>query len=190
MSHEIRHIYDVHEINDKADMESFVKSLYLSTIKKNKINKNFIYFLDMVYLSLEHELISRNTMIYENFINCNCSKEKLYELFEKSFMYESLMMLNDFNYENLLKEPDILKNTNDFIHYFGGEICKNENDLSTFYQNWKKYFNLKSIEYIEESRKILDNIYSDVKENKHEIKTVKEILLTIHNKYIKQDLLL
>lgn len=187
ISHEMRHIYDVHVIDEDVDFHSFVSSLYLQNLKKGKRNKKFIYFLDMVYLSLEHELIARNTMIYENFINCRCSKDKLYELFKKSFMYKSFILLNNFNYNELLNSEKILENTNDFINFFGGDQCENKEDLILFYQKWKEYFALKSNEYLKESYKVLDDVQNLINENenKKEIKNVKIMLKEIYENYIK-----
>ena len=188
ISHEIRHIYDVHVVNEDSDMESFTKSLYYSFLKKSETNKDSKDFLFLVYLSLEHELIARNTMIYENFINCKCSREELDKLFKDSSIYESFEKLSNFDYTELLKIDDIIEKTNIFINYFGGEkLCKNDEDVLNFYKKWKNYFKTKSDEYILEANKILDDVYFVIKENKIEkpIKNIKELLLDIYNKYIK-----
>ncbi|MCK9446653.1 hypothetical protein M0Q50_07305 [bacterium] len=190
ISHEIRHIYDVYTINDESDMESFIRTLYYNKLSKSENNNDFKYFLHLVYLSLEHELIARNTMIYEMFIECNCSKEELIKLFEDSYIYESFIKLNDFNYTNLINIPNIIEKVNDFINYFGGNICQNNDDVILFFTNWKEYFKNKSDEYIIESYKIIDNVFNMIKENKIVKKqNVKELLLYIHNKYIiKKDI--
>lgn len=190
ISHEIRHIYDVYTINDESDMESFIRTLYYNKLSKSENNNDFKYFLYLVYLSLEHELIARNTMIYEMFIECNCSKEELIKLFEDSYIYESFIKLNDFNYTNLKNIPNIIEKVNDFINYFGGNICQNNDDVILFFTNWKEYFKNKSDEYIIESYKIIDDVFNMIKENKIVKKqNVKELLLYIHNKYIiKKDI--
>ena len=127
-------------------------------------------------------------MIYENFINCRVSKEELYKLFEDSYIFESLIMLKNFNYEKIIFSKDIIENTNNFIEFFGGDLCKNDDDIIKFYENWQKYFKEKSEEYLKEAYKVLNDIYEAVKENKenkiHPI-NVKEMLYNIYIKYIK-----
>jgi hypothetical protein len=188
ISHELRHIYDYYVANDEADMKSFTDGLYINLLKNNHNNPEFLNFLELVYLSLEHELIARNTMIYENFINCRCNKEELIELFKKTYIYESLIILKSFNHNKLNYNNELLKNTNDLIKYFGGNLCNNIEDVKIIYKNWENYFKLKSDEYIEEAYKVLDDIYNVIKENSnHKMNmTAKELLLDIYNKYIKK----
>jgi len=188
VSHEIRHIYDFYNVNDKSDMDSFIHLLDINRLKKNHKNFEFLNFLELVYLSLEHELIARNTMIHENFINCKCSREELIELFKKTYVYESLIILDTFDSNKIKYDDKLLKSINEFVLYFGGNECENENDIRIFFNNWEKYFKMKSNEYIKEAYKVLDNLYNAIKENydyKNNI-TVKELLLNIYNKYIKK----
>jgi hypothetical protein len=184
ISHEIRHIYDIYTINDESDMKSFIHSLYYEILKDSE-NKDFIYFLELVYLSLEHELIARNTMIWEMFRYCKVSKPELYNLYHKSYMYKSFDQLKFFNYNNVLNNTDILE-VNKFINYFGGNICENDDDVIIFFENWNKYFIEKSEEYLKEGYEVLEDILSinEFKYNKKSIKNVKDILLYIHNNYI------
>ena len=188
VSHEIRHIYDFCNANDKSDMESFINVLRLNRLKENRKNYEFLNFLDLVYLSLEHELIARNTMIYENFVNCICSEEELIELFKDTYVYESLIILDTFDSNKIEYTDELLNDTNDFIKYFAGDLCNNEKDIIIFYQNWEKYFKMKSNEYMKEAYKVLDNLYNAIKESYDYKKdmTVKELLLDIYNKYIKK----
>lgn len=186
ISHELRHIYDFFVINDESDFTSFVNSLNYSILKK-EIKSNFKYFLEIVYLSLEHELIARNTMIYENFINCKCSKTKLIEEYKKTYTFKSLKIMKNFQYEIYL-DKKYLKDINSFINKFGGEKCKNLKDIELFFKGWKNYFKDKSEEYLDEAYNVLDKIYNVIKEsniNNDKIRNVKDILLEIQNKYIK-----
>jgi len=172
ISHEIRHVYDAYIVNNESDIESFVKSLYLYKIRKNTAaDKEFDYFLNLVYLSLEHELIARNTMIYENFINCRCDKEELFTLFEKTFIYESLVMLRNFDHKTILKgdRNELIKNTKKFVEFFK-EYTDIEN-IEEFYKNWEIYFKNKSDEYLKEAYDVLDTICSEeIKEKFHPLK--------------------
>lgn len=195
ISHEIRHVYDVYIINDDVDMKSFIKSLHLHRLRKDRIfNDEFENFLNLIYLSLEHELVARNTMIYENFINCNCDKEKLYNLFEKTYIYESLTMLKNFSSNNILNtdKNKLLENTNTFIEFFE-EKTINIEDLDNYYKKWEEYFKTKFEKYLKEAYKVLDDIDNNIiKEKFHPIKypsykecsNIKEILKNIHINYI------
>lgn len=186
ISHEIRHIYDVYTINEESDMNSFINSLYYTELHKNEDNNYFLDFLNLIYLSLEHELIARNTMTLEMFKNCKCSKNELYNLYHESYMYKSFKILKSFSYDKLITTPNIIEKINNFINYFGGTLCNDNKDTLTFFKNWKKYFSDKSDEYIEEGYKILEDILSinEIENYKQNIKNVKELLLYIHQNLI------
>ncbi len=187
ISHEIRHIYDIYTINEESDMDSFVKSYYYGNLSTLENNNDFKYFLFLVYLSLEHELIARNTMIWEMFIDCHCSKEELIKLYQESSIYDSFTKLNNFDYRDLLKIPDILDKVNEFIKFFGVDKCYNIEDVELFFKNWKIYFENKSKEYLDESYKVLDDVFNLINENKSNKKiiNVKDLLFDIYIKHIK-----
>lgn len=198
IAHELRHIYDVITINDEdeADMRDFIKSQHIEKLRENE---NFLNFTNLVYLSLEHELIARNTMLYEQFKFCDCSKNELYELFKKTFIYEALQNLKNFNHLNIIKNTSLqeqLKYTNSFISYIGGEPVKNSDDVKTFYLKWENFFIEKSNEYLSEAYEILDEIankkinesfYYEKYASYNEIGffTVKKLLKNIYEDYIK-----
>jgi hypothetical protein len=189
ISHEIRHIYDVYTINDESDMKSFVDSYNYGIVKRGESNNEFLNFLFLVYLSLEHELIARNTMIWEMFKNCHCSKEELINLYQKSSIYNSFISLDQFNYNEVIKVPDILKKVNNFIFYFKGEDCNDINDVEKFFKNWQSYFIEKSTKYKKEALIVLDELWnlneSTLTINPPKVKNVKTLLLEIYKKYIK-----
>lgn len=188
ISHEIRHIYDVYTINDESDMKSFVDSYNYAIVKKGESNNEFLNFLFLVYLSLEHELIARNTMIWEMFKNCNCSKEELINLYYKSSIYNSFMLLDGFNYNEVIKVPDILNKVNNFIFYFKGDDCHDMSGVGNFFKKWQLYFKEKSTKYKKEALSVLDDIWNlneSVLSDPIKVKNVKTLLLEIHNKYIR-----
>ena len=43
----------------------------------------------------------------EQFINCKCSKDELYNLFKKTYMYESFIILKNFNHLKFIKKISI-----------------------------------------------------------------------------------
>ena len=184
ISHEFRHIYDYFIINDQSDMESFINSIYYSILKKRNKNKDFEKFLNCIYLSLEHELIARNTMLYENFAYCKCNRDVLLKEFKNTYTYKSLILLKNFDYSELLdlKYKDII---NDFIGYFKDEdFVENLDDIKIFFEKWKKYFSKKSDEYLLEMYDMLDMVYKVVKESfeNKKIRKVKDILRDIDEK--------
>ena len=192
ISHEIRHIYDFYLANDDSDIESFLKSLYLNKLKNDNVfHREFNNFLNLVYLSFEHELIARNTMIYENFINCNCSKEELFSLFEKTYIYESLIRLKEFKHEDVLKisKNELIQYTNLFLEFFKENKI---DDIEKYYQNWEIYFKSKSDEYLKEAYNVLNDIYNKkIYEHFHpneypsykENINMKNIILKIHENF-------
>ena len=122
-------------------MKSFYDIHNYNLVRTGEENIKFKKFLYCVYLTLEHELVARNTMIWEMYRYCNCSKEMLYELFEDSFIYESFEFLDSFNINVVIHENNILKKVNKFISYFKGDkMCNNQRDVILFFTNWDKYF--------------------------------------------------
>jgi len=185
LSHEIRHLYDAIVLFEESDLMDFGKSLSYQRARMTETHNDFLDFLFLVYLSLEHELIARNTMIWSMFHETHCSKEILYNLYEDSFMCESLNKLSNFDYTKLLNIKDILDKVNNFINYFGGNICNDSDDVLLFFQYWKSYFDVKSSEYKKEAYNLLDDIYMEnIKENKKEMKNIKNMLLKIHNSFM------
>ena len=96
ISHEIRHIWDVYTVSSDYEIADFKKSIAITKFKKTgKMSK----FINLVYLSLEHELIARHNMIYEMFRWKNIvDKGKLVDLFEKSYINQALQQLKNFSY--------------------------------------------------------------------------------------------
>lgn len=157
ISHEIRHIYDIYTVSDDIEMEEFVKSIPINKYKNN--------FINLVYLSLEHELIARHNMLYELYRWINITdKSKLYEIFKTSYVYKSLIDLNNFNHLDFINnEKDILKFTNNFSN----DIKDNfDGDLIKYYQKWEYFFKEKSKEFLSYIDSMLDDIIEDVKNNK------------------------
>lgn len=164
ISHELRHIYDIYTIESDSDMLNFIRSLQISIIKKDIDNK-YEQFLYLVYLSLEHELLARYTMLYAQYKNCNCSREKLYKIFEKSYLFKFFELLDDFDSLKFVNNFDInllLKFTDIFNKHFKGDECNNLEDLKKYYKNWENYFKEKSKEYLEISYKVLDDLSNNI----------------------------
>ena len=158
ISHEIRHIYDIYTVSNDSEMKDFVKSI-TTTKYKNKYSK----FINLVYLSLEHELIARHNMLYEMYRHINITdKEKLYKLFKESYVYKALMELQKFNYLEFINRDDILNFTYEFSKSIGDEFNGN---LNEYYEKWDIFFKQKSNEFLKYVDKMLIEIINDVNNN-------------------------
>ncbi len=190
ISHEIRHIYDIFTINNEYEGEEFVKELTLNKYKKT----NYYNFTYLIYISLEHELIARNNMLYTYLRWRNINKTDLIKLYEDSYINKSLNLLNNFNTVDFVNnfKGNLLKITNDFITDFAKNenICNNDN-LVEYYKKWEKFFKLKYNEYNIEANNTIDEIINDVEKNLFEDNQgfrertkLKDIFLQFYAKYI------
>jgi hypothetical protein len=159
ISHEIRHIYDVYTVVDDTEMLDFVKSI---AVFKNK-NRN--EFVNLVYLSLAHELIARNNMLYELYRYINITdKDKLYEIFKKSYVFKALEDLKNFNANLFIsKNVDLYEFTLNFSKDIGDDF---DGDLKKYYSKWEEFFHKKSDEFLGYVDNMLDDIINDIKNNK------------------------
>ena len=161
ISHEIRHIYDILTTVDDLDVKDFLKSKVITEYKREAINKDFI---NLVYLSLEHEMITRHNMLYEMFRWQGISdKVELYRLFEKSYTYEALNKLKTFDINRLVKSDDIYDFTNRFSKSIGDEF---DGDLLRYYSKWNDFFIEKSDEFLNYIDSMLDDVIDDIKNNR------------------------
>ena len=166
ISHEIRHIYDILTASEDYEFNSFLNSMYVSKYKTS-IYSDFIY---LFYLSLEHELIARNNMLFDQMRWINITdKNKLYGIFKESFVYKSLIDLQNFDFMNFCKTKDyngLLKFTNEFskdIKY--GVICNTPDDVINFYKGWSDKFKEKSKEFLVYVDEMIDDIINDIEHN-------------------------
>ena len=158
ISHEIRHIYDILTTVDDLDVKDFLKSKVITEYKRDGLNKEFI---NLVYLSLEHEMIARHNMLYEMFRWQGFSnKNELYKLFEKSYTYDALIQLRGFDFNNFIKNEDIL----DFTYKFSKSIGDNfDGDIVKYYSIWNNFFIRKSDEFLGYVDSMLDDVIDDIK---------------------------
>jgi hypothetical protein len=161
ISHEIRHIWDVYTVSSDYEIADFKKSIAITKFKKTgKMSK----FINLVYLSLEHELIARHNMIYEMFRWKNIvDKGKLVDLFEKSYINQALQQLKNFSYLEILNEPDLYNFTIEFSKNIGDNF---DGDLQKYYLNWEFLFKQKSDLFLSYVDSMIDDVISDIKNNK------------------------
>ena len=161
ISHELRHIYDIYTISGDVEIEDFKKSVVITKYKKDRLKMDFI---NLVYLSLEHELIARHNMLYELFRVVNITdKDKLYDLFKKSYTYKALNDLNNFNYIEFLKSEGIVEFTIEFSRDINDTF---DGNVDRYYKKWNDFFKGKSSEFLSYVDDVLDDVISDVNNNK------------------------
>ena len=117
--------------------------------------------INLVYLSLEHEMIARHNMLYEMFRWQGFSnKNELYKLFEKSYTYDALIQLRGFDFNNFIKNEDIL----DFTYKFSKSIGDNfDGDIVKYYSIWNNFFIRKSDEFLGYVYSMLYDVIDDIK---------------------------
>lgn len=168
ITHEIRHLYDILHIINEYEVIEFYKGLQLEPFKKTPYNK----FTNYVYLCLEHELIARHNMLYSMFRWLNVTdKKELYKLYLKTYSYESLTQLENFNHINFIaqfNEKSLIFYTNEFIKNVAKEtnFCNNKEDLIHFYKKWSDFFKEKSTEYLNYVDDMLNDIIQDIQNDK------------------------
>lgn len=159
ISHEIRHIYDIYTITDDVEINDFKKSLIVNEFKGSND------FINLIYLSLEHELIARYNMLYELFRWIEITdKKKLYQIFEETYTYKALIYLKEFDHLKFVNNNPSLE---DFTIKFSKRIGDNfNNNLIEYYKNWEIFFKKKSDEFMGYVDNLLDDVINDVENGK------------------------
>ena len=165
--HELRHIYDIYTVSNDVEMSDFLKTYGFNEFK----NSEFSYFINLIYLSLEHELIARHNMLYELFRWIDITdKNKLYDIFKKSYTYVALNELKNFDHVKFIKQYDISQLfifTKQFVNHIKNEfVINSENDLYPYYKKWEDFFIKKSNEFTLYIDTLLDDVIDDVVNDK------------------------
>ena len=168
INHELRHVYDILNVNDDYNMKSFLDLLnFISFKNDNNIDPKFKYFNWLIYISFEHELIARNCMIYDKFIGVN--KSTIYDLFKKSKIYEELMNLENFNSMKFIigfNLQELIDLTNKFNDKMKNNYKVDKDNIFNYYKKWEEFFKQKSKEYLQEAYKMIDIvIQNEINEN-------------------------
>jgi len=140
--HEIRHMIDFTDENLNYGISSF--DMEFSLRKYN--NGNYKEFYTLIYLSLEHELVARNNQIYPYIKFKNLTKEESLSVIKKSFIWEALQKLRNFDphsFINKFQINDIIDITNSFIKDVlsdNEDKVENIEDIYVFYNTFNDYF--------------------------------------------------
>jgi len=166
IQHELKHIYDI--LDDELEGNTFLKDIPIGVLKtRYRKKKDFLWFIQLVYLSLKHELDARNTMIYDrfrwlkNYDNMEIEKE-----FKNTYIYKSLIYLSEFDAKKFMNEfnmNELVDLTNDFIQEYGDFDKVNIDTILNFYIYWENYFKECSKIYLEKAYKVIEEIIQDTK---------------------------
>jgi hypothetical protein len=183
--HEIRHLIDFTSEYSNIGISSFDMELQL---RKYRDIEYFNEFYILFYISLQHELVSRNNQIYPYIKFKGIEKEESIKLIKKSFIWTYLNNLTSFNHDSFIKKFEInflIELTNGFLKdvLFSDEKIEDVDDLKLFYQKFEKYFKSLSIEWKDITFREIDYVY----ENNsfiNEYSNLEDIIKT-HYSYIK-----
>lgn len=163
ISHELRHVYDIFTVSRDVEFKSFT-----TTIKINDyFDTKYSYFAELIYLSLEHELIARHNMLYELYRYINITdKTELMKLFNKSFVNEALEKLSSFNsteYINKFNKDELT----DFASKFSNDINDEfDGDVDEYFRKWEIVFKNKANEFYGYVDDMMNDIIIDITTNK------------------------
>lgn len=137
--HEIRHMVDFSDENQNTNS-------FKMNIKLDKYFKEINEFAELIYISLEHELVARSNQIYPYIKFKNLTKEDSLSILRTSFIWTALEKLNKFKSSDFIEKYEdsyLIHITNSFIKdvLFDNEtIIENKEELIKFYSLFEEYF--------------------------------------------------
>jgi hypothetical protein len=138
--HEVRHMVDFSDENQSSNS-------FKMNIKLNKYFQNINIFAELIYISLEHELVARSNQIYPYIKFKGLTKEESFSILKKSFIWEALEKLKTFKGDDFVKGYDenyLIDITNSFIKdilFDYDTVIENKTELMKFYSLFEEYFN-------------------------------------------------
>ena len=164
-------------------MYSFIKYINL---RKLKIG-NYTEFINLIYLSLEHELVARNNMVYPFIRYKNIDKEEARNIVNNSFINKALVFLSQFDHIKFIKSMDRTE-LDRLTKIFITDVLRSDPNVNIieFYKNWEKFFKDSSKEWRTELDKEIDDLYEFKTFNNNEsVNSVNKILIEIYNGFNK-----
>jgi hypothetical protein len=159
--HELKHVFDIY--SEDYQTQSFLKIDSVLTLKEIFRNNKYNYFIHLVYESLRHEIDARNSMLYDRLRWLKTYDDvQLYEEFKKTYIYKSLINMQNFDYKefiNFYDRKDLIKYTNIFIKNF--DKSYDLIDLESFYEKWEKLFHELAKEYLAKAKLVIDELTID-----------------------------
>lgn len=189
ISHELKHVYDA--VTDD-DISSFLNTGSVYDLKNYFRNNSYIEFVNLIYLSLKHEMEARNHMIYDRLRWLKTyDEQQLKDEYKKTYIYKSLIMLKNFNYKYFIKQfnvNDLIKYTNIFISFFikNNTSIKNINELYNFYKNYEELFHNIADDYLIKANDVIYELIMDKKPYMEKINL--SIFRETNNDYLEERL--
>lgn len=198
LTHELTHIYELYQINEKIDITKWKWQEALNDIGDFFNTSHLLYFRDILYLSLPQELNARVSSIYF-YLKMNSSRG-----YNKNQVLEILYNSREWqNYKNLMDfDPDQL--TLGISNYYGKNISisfliintlnkkigidkriTNIGELNSYLRRLDKYFKKSAIKYKNKLMRVVDKVV-DENNKKFEYLTNDSINVD-YNEYIKED---
>lgn len=198
LAHELTHIYELYQINEKIDITKWKWQEALNDIGDFFNTSHLLYFRDILYLSLPQELNARVSSIYF-YLKMNSSRG-----YNKNQTLEILYNSREWqNYKNLMDfDPDQL--TLGISNYYGKNISisfliintlnkkigidkriTNIGELNSYLRRLDKYFKKSAIKYKNKLMRVVDKVV-DENNKKFEYLTNDSINVD-YNEYIKED---
>jgi hypothetical protein len=164
ISHELKHVYDA--VTDD-DISSFLNTESVYDLKNYFRNNPYFEFINLIYLSLKHEMEARNHMIYDRLRWLKTyDEQQLKDEYKNTYIYKSLIMLKNFNHNYFIKQfnvNDLIKYTNIFILSFikNNTSIKNINELYNFYKNYEELFHNIADDYLIKANDVIEELIID-----------------------------
>ena len=159
IGHELKHVFDIYH-NDPYQEVNKMKVIW--KLHENTQNKYLREILYLTYLSLSYELEARNNELYNKLRWLKSfDSSMIMDEFKKTYIYESLMMLKNFDIDDILNNVNNDELTVFLIDYankiYGREIVSPKN----FLERIKGFFNAVGDAYLTKANDILEELIRD-----------------------------
>lgn len=169
--HEITHLYELYKIKKYIhNSDWFYQSMVIDFKEENKNIDVFKYFLDILYLSFDHEIRAKTAQLHSYLITKNTSnKNELIELLKSSKSYRAYLNLKNFNYKKFIKYYMDSGEINQLIAFVNilnskfsrKDIINNVASLETYFKKWNFHFNDSAKKYYKKMLNVIDEVVID-----------------------------
>lgn len=177
--HELTHLYEYYNIviNQRSfPLYNRIKKALIRTIKQDNFDI-FIYFRNLVYLTLDNELNARVAQTYQllKFKNIN-NRDQLLKILKTTHIWKKYKEIDNFNpkkYTSDLIELIGIDFTIILINQFNEELrynlinfsfiksVNNEEDIIKYFNSWNKRFKYKLKKHLIKINKVIDEVICD-----------------------------
>lgn len=177
--HELTHLYEYYNIvinQRKFPLYDNIKKSLIRTIKQDEFDI-FLYFRNLVYLTLDNELNARVAQSYQSLMfNKITDKEQLFNILKTTHVWKKYKEIDNFNpkkYTSDLIEMLGIDFTKILINKFNQELNLNsinfsfiknvdsEIDIIRYFTGWNKRFKYKLKKHLFKLNRIIDEVIKD-----------------------------